>query len=103
MLSALPPIATDERTSQYSRFLPRTDVRERRTQRGGVTVAIEVFPARQKADAHLPPIFSRSSTTRLMSDPMSTSWKPSSTHICSMVVFSTNTSPYTRRRPFSLA
>ena len=43
MLSALPPIATDERTSQNSRFVPRTDVRERRTQRGGVTVAIEVF------------------------------------------------------------
>ena len=49
------------------------------------------------------PKFSRSSTTRLMSDPTSSAWKPSSAHICSMVVFSANTSPYTRRRPFSFA
>src|SRR4029077_210705 len=52
---------------------------------------------------HWPPVSSRSSTTRLMCDPLSCSWKPSSPHICNMAVFSANTSPYTRRSPFSLA
>jgi hypothetical protein len=33
-----------------------------------------------------------------MPGPMFSAWKPSSTHICSMVVFSTNTSPYRCRK-----
>jgi len=37
--------------------------------------------------------FLSSSKTRFMCGPMSWAWKPSSVHICSMVVFSARTSP----------
>ena len=64
---------------------------------------VEDLEQRQMADVHSALKLLRWSTTRFMPDPISCVRNPSSAHICNMVTFSANTSPYTRRRFFSLA